>query len=120
MDFAQENHQNREKILDGNDRTEFPLVHDGHKPAECLKKENSTIRTEGDSEGPFDSTFESHEEFVEDVSVFNESLFNISLKNSTSQNLEDKVSNYVTSMRTLYIFITFTMLSAFKPIINLP
>ena len=95
-------------------------MHDGHKPAECLKKENSTIRTEGDSEGPFDSTCESHEEFVVDVSVFNESLFNISLKNSTSQNLEDKVSNYVTSMRTLYIFITFTMLSAFKPIINLP
>ena len=95
-------------------------MHDGHKPAECLKKENSTIRTEGDSEGPFDSTCESHEEFVVDVSVFNESLFNISLKNSTSQNLEDKVSNYVTSMRTLYIFISFTMLSAFKPIINLP
>ena len=95
-------------------------MHDGHKPAECLKKENSTIRTEGDSEGPFDSTCESHEEFVVDVSVFNESLFNISLKNSASQNLEDKVSNYVTSMRTLYIFISFTMLSAFKPIINLP
>ena len=95
-------------------------MHDGHKPVECLQKGNSTIRTEGDSEGPFGSTFESHEEFVEDVSVFNESLFNISLKNSTSQNLEDKVSNYVTSMRTLYIFITFTMLSAFKPIINLP
>lgn len=94
-------------------------MHDGHKPAECLKKRNSTIRTEGDSEGTFDSTFESYEEFLEDVSVFNESLFNISLKNSISQNLEDKVSNCVTSVRSLYIFISFKMLSAFKPSINL-
>ena len=60
-------------------------MHDKQKLGECVSK------------GSFDSTVESHEEILEEVSIFSESLINISPENPTLPNLEDKVSNYLTS-----------------------
>ena len=92
-------------MLDGNDGSEFPLVHGEHKPTEFVKKKNATTGKKGDLAPSFGSMVESHVDIVKDLSVFNDSSNDIDSTSAISQRLEKKVSDDVTSIKFVEITV---------------
>lgn len=86
-------------MLDGNDGSEFPLVHGEHKPTEFVKKKNATTGKKGDLAPSFGSTVESHVDIVKDLTVFNDSSNGIDSTSAISQRLKEKVSDDLTSIK---------------------